>query len=492
MKKTWRNIIIVSFVLVLIEVAVTMILFKPYYDAHKVYQSIEEGNWIETQEGYNNLSTNQQNRVQEHLPDYAKWLANQYVEGNMAYEDIAASFDAVNAIDESESLYSTYMYDISKNEYVNVINGMYNATNTFNTTAEYEYRQTLNAINHRLGYDVREEILVNMLNIEYGKFLNEEITVDSMKNFYNLVIANSYYTAYDYAYVISNNVDCVVAYRSVYENAVVNYEENKYFEAMELCEIIVTAPEDGLYQQKISELYASAYEDGKAYYEDAIKDYVAKGDKDSAVELMAEVEKFYGDDVDLTYIKEDMADDWQLAAMDLLKDWETNLKDELDDFSTGEYILENKYNTLKPDSVLLYDVDGNIIPELFLFKESRVNNEYVECFVYVYNEDEKIYEFDDYINVKNFCKDSNIVAFPYAFERATGDECMLVSFDGEDFYDGNMCQLINDVHYVNGAETDDLEYLETQTEILSHINERTVGNSGYSSLETSEGYILAY
>lgn len=492
MKKTWRNIIIVSFVLILIEVAVVMVLFKPYYDSYRVYKSIEKGNWIETQEGYNNLSTSQQNIVQNHLSDYAKWLANQYVEGNMAYVDIAASFDAVNAIDESKTLYAQYMYDISKNEYINVIYGMYNATNTFNTKEEYEHRQTLNAINHRLGYDVREEILVNMLNIEYEKFLNEEITADNMKNFYNLVIANSYYDAYDYAYVMANNVDCVVAYRSVYENALADFNANKHFEAMDLCKIIVTAPEDVLYQQKVSQLYADAYETGKEYYQEVIKGYVAKGDKDSAVELMAQVEALYGDDVDLTYIKEDMADDWQLAALRLLEDWENNLKDELDDFSTGQYILENKYNTLKPDSVLLYDVDGNIIPELFLFKESRLDNEYVECFVYVYNEEEDIYEFDDYINVKNFCKDSNIVAFPYAFERATGDECMLVSFDGKDFHNGNMCQLINDVHYVNGAETDDLEYLETQTEILSHINERTVGNSGYSSLETSEGYILAY
>lgn len=492
MNKTWRNIIIVSLVFVLIEAAVVAILFKPYYDCYKVYKSIENGNWIEAQEEYNSLSSSKQNRVQRYLPEYAKWLANQYAEGNIKYENTAAAFDAVNAIDESKNLYSAYMYDISKNEYVNVINGMYNAANTFNTTEAYNYRQTLNAINQRLGYDVREEILVNMLNIEYEKFLNEEITSENIDNFYNLVIGNSYYDAYNYAYVIKNNVECVRAYRSVYENALANYNESKYFETMELCKLIVTAPEDMLYQKKISELYASAYEDGKEYYQNLIREYAAKEDKNSAVELMAKVEMTYGDDVDLSQVKEDMAEAWQLAAIDLIEDWETDLKEHLSGFSSGQYILEHKYTDFKPDSVLLYDVDGDMIPELFLFNESRVNNEYVECFVYVYDDEEEKYDFSDYINVKNFCVDSNIIAFPYALDRTPGDECMLVSYNGSGFYNGNMCQIISDVHYVNGAETDDLEYLETQTEILSHMNERTVGNSGYSSIETGESYILAY
>lgn len=261
---------------------------------------------------------------------------------------------------------------------------------------------------------------------------------------------------------------------------------------MELCKLIVTAPEDMLYQKKISELYASAYEDGKEYYQNLIREYAAKEDKNSAVELMAKVEMTYGDDVDLSQVKEDMAEAWQLAAIDLIEDWETDLKEHLSGFSSGQYILEHKYTDFKPDSVLLYDVDGDMIPELFLFNESRVNNEYVECFVYVYDDEEEKYDFSDYINVKNFCVDSNIIAFPYALDRTPGDECMLVSYNGSGFYNGNMCQIISDVHYVNGAETDDLEYLETQTEILSHMNERTVGNSGYSSIETGESYILAY
>ncbi len=491
MKKTWRNIIIVSLVLILLETAAILIFLKPYYDSYRVYKSIEGGNWIETQETYDKLTFKQQERVQSYLPDYANWLAAQYMDGAMIYEDVAASFDAVNAIDDTRTLYGTYMYDISKNEYIKVINGMHKAVDTLDTKGEYDYRQTLNAINHRLGYDVREDILVNMLNIKYQQFLNEEITVDSMKNFYNLVIANSIYTAYDYAGVISHNVDCVIAYRSVYENAVADCNEDRYFEAMELCNIIVPAGEDTLYQNKIRELFETAYEAGKEYYPEKIQDYVNQGKKGNAVELMGQVEDFYGDDIDLTYIKEDMASDWQLAAIDVVNNWEKDLEDALSEFSTGEYILEHEYdNKLKPDSLVFYDINGDLVPELFMFNSDRADNEYVECFIYVYNGE--TYEFEEFLNVKHFCTDSNIVVFPSGFDRAKGDECQLVFFDGSSFYKGDMCQLINDVYYVNGAETDDLEYLETQTEILSHINERVIANCGYSSLKDGEGYILAY
>lgn len=490
MKKTWRNIIIISLILVVLETVATMIIIRPYYKCQLVYNSISGGNWIEAQENYNNLSQSGKNRVQSYLPEYAAWLASSYTKGEISYEDTAASFDAINAIDDTKTLYDKYMTDISKNEYVIVIDGMHQATDIFDSKSEFEYRKTLNAIMHRLDNDSREAILVNMLNMKYDSYLNDEISVESMCNFYNLVIANSYYAAYDYAFFIQKNVDCVVAYRGVYENARVDYDEQRYFEAMELCKIIVPAPGDTVYAGKVEELYNMSYEAGKEYYQKQLDGYVAKGDKKGAVALMNKIETVYGKDFDLSSTKEAMAQDWQLAAIKLAKDWEPGLKKALGEFSTGEYILENEYNELKPDSILLYDVNGDMLPELFLFNKKRANNEYVECFMYAYVDDK--YEFLDYINVKNFCSTSDIVVFPYAFERTAGDECMLVSFNGTELTYGNKCQEIGGVYYVNGEEKDDIDYLAAQTEILANINEKTVGNGKYSSLEEAEGYILAY
>lgn len=490
MNKGWKKVIIISLMLVILEMVITVILVRPFYKCQVVYNSIDEGNWIVTKDNYDKLTQNQKDRVQSYLPDYAKWLATSYMEGNISYEEIAASFDAVNVIDTTKTLYSMYMGDISQNEYVRVMNGMHSATDTFDSNAEFEYRKTLNAIIHRLDNDTRENILIAMLNYKYSQFLDEKITPESMKNFCKLVLDNSYYAAYDYAELINNNLDCVIAYRAVYENAVAEYDKEKYLEAMELCNMIQVAPEDSLYEKKINDLYAGAYDAGKEYYKSMLDDYVAKDDKKNAIKLMGSLKEIYGNEIDLDSVTESMASEWQLAAIDCTSDWEPGLKKALGEFSTGEYILEHEYEKLKPDSILLYDVNGDMIPEMFLFNSGRTENEYVECFAYAYV-DEK-YTFLDYINIKNFCSTSDIVAFPYAFDRTAGDESMLVSFNGSRYSFGRKCQKIGGTYYVDGTETDDISYLEAQTQILSTINEKTVGNSKYGSLEDSSSYILAY
>lgn len=490
MNKKWRNIIIISLILVVLEMTTTILLVRPFYKCQLVYNSINDGNWIVTQDNYSKLSQGQKDRVQSYLPDYAKWLAQSYLDKDIDYERTAAAFDAINSIDETNQLYEKYMGDISRNEYVRVMNGMHSATDNFDSNKEFEYRKTLNAIIHRLDNDTRENILIAMLNYKYSQFLNEEITPDSMRNFCKLVIDNSYYVAYDYAGLITNNLDCVVAYRAIYENALAEYGEEKYLEAMELCDMLQVAPEDSLYEKKISDLYSEAYEAGKEYYRNQLDSYVAKDDKKNAIKLMASLKEIYGNEIDLAGVTEAMASEWQLAAIDCTENWEPGLKKALGEFTTGEYILEHEYEKLKPDSILLYDVNGDMIPEMFLFNSSRAGNEYVECFAYAYIDGK--YTFLDYINIKNFCSTSDIVAFPYAFDRTAGDEYMLVSYNGSRYSFGRKCQEIGGTYYVDGAEVDDVSYLDAQTQILSTINEKTVGNSKYGSLEDSSSYILAY
>lgn len=490
MKKTWRNVIIISLILVVIEITATFILVHPYFETQLVYNSISEGNWIETKENYDKLSSTQMERVQEYLPAYAAWEARQYATGEVTYEEAAATFDAINAIDESGTLYSTFMYDISKNEYVKVFRELHRVETSFDNTEIYTLRQTLNAISLRLDNSSREELLVMLLNEKYQEFLDEEISVDSAKSFVSLVVSNSIYDAYEYALVIGNNIDCVVNYRAIYENAKLCFDEEDYFTAMDLCSDIKLDPKDTTYQTLFSDLYTQAYDTGKTYYGEKLDYYVMTGANEEAVNLMAEIDLRYGDDFDTGDYKEDLAEDWQKACVELASNWESDLKANLAETETGEYILDNEYDNLKPDSLLLYDVDGNEIPELFLFNSSRADNSYVECFVYAYVEDE--YKYMDYINVMNFCNTSSLVAFPTAFDRTVGEECVLVEFDGTSFTFGTECQKIEDVYYVDGYEVSDADYLSAQSKVLANINEKVIGNSKYSSLTDSERYILSY
>ena len=492
LKKTWRNIIIISLIFVIIEAVVAYVVINPFYKAQKVYNSIEDGNWIKTQECYEDLSDYQKDRVQSYLPDYANWVANEYALGNIEYDYTAAVFDAINSIDETDSLYDMYMYDISRNEYVKVLMGIHDAEQSFDNAGVYAKRTTLNAVIQRLDNVSREELLVCMLNEEYRKFLNEEISVESMKSFVALAETNSIYSAYGYSFIVGHNVDCVVEYRAIYENARVKYDEEEYLTVLDMCKDLKASPDDTLYTEKIATLYEDAYNTGKEYYQEILDGYVIKQDADSATALMEELALRYGDDFDVSQVKEDLADDWQLAVMDYVKEWDTYLKRDLATTSTGQYILENKYDSLAPDTLLLQDINGDLVPEMFLYKRSHAEAEhtYIGCYMYAYVDGE--YEFLNYINIMNFCKGSYLVAFPNPFGRTTGEECMLVSFDGSSLSYVNECQHIGDEYFVNGESCTDVEYLTAQTEILSYVSEKTVANGDYTSLDDSDTYILSY
>jgi len=174
----------------------------------------------------------------------------------------------------------------------------------------------------------------------------------------------------------------------------------------------------------------------------------------------------------------------------LAEKWDEDLEYQLKQDDVGEYILTYQYDVLRPDSILLYDIDGNETPELFLFNQSRTGNDYVECFVYVYVDGK--YQYKDYINVMNFCSTSSLVAFPVAFDRTLGEECMLVEFDGESFTYSIKCQKIESIYYVDDVEVNDADYLSAQSKVLANINEKVISNADYVSLFDCEKYILSY
>ena len=100
---------------------------------------------------------------------------------------------------------------------------------------------------------------------------------------------------------------------------------------------------------------------------------------------MEEIEQVYGDDVNLDSAKEAMLEDWQLAYLNYMDNFEERLKTDLTGTDTGTYILENRYDSYKPDNVLLYDIDDNGVAELFLFNSSQLDRDYVGCFIYTYD-----------------------------------------------------------------------------------------------------------
>lgn len=116
MKKTWRNIIIISFVLIALELVGSLIFIAPYYKVQRVFDSINEGKWNETTDYYEKLNREQKDKVMSCLDSYTASICQKYIDGEITYLEAAASLDAINSIDETGTLFTKYSDDLNHNE----------------------------------------------------------------------------------------------------------------------------------------------------------------------------------------------------------------------------------------------------------------------------------------------------------------------------------------------------------------------------------------
>lgn len=491
MKKVWKKIIIVSLVLIILEAASFFVFILPYYRIYSIFKDIEEGSWSSVSEKYDALSDSMKSRVQDGLPDYAVYICEEYLDGSIGYKEAAASFDAINAIDETGTIMDSYLADISYNEYKELVRSMNLAGASYDNSTLYSMMDTLRSVQQRMQNEDRERALIELINEEYCAYLNEEITAEQMQTFSSTISGLSLYDAYNYTAVIMSNVSNVELYRSYYREALTYFDEQKYFDVLTICTSVNLDEKDTLYKGKFDELYAQAYDEGKTYYGTLLENYIASGDNVRAVSLMDSITQCYSDGFDLTDIKQRLASDWQLAYIEYIDNIDELLENDLNTFETGRYILENKYDSLKPDSLVLHDIDGDGVPEMFLYNSSQRDNEdYIGCFIYAYSGGRC--SFLNYVNVRSFCRDSYLIGFPVSFGRSEGDEYSLVQYDGSSLTQISYCQEMGSTYYVNGTESSDVDYLSARTSILSHADAYNVGNSKGSNLSDGETYILTY
>lgn len=56
MKKNWRKVIIISFVLIALELILSIIFLTPYYRVRRVFDNIDAGRWQEAKECFEQLN----------------------------------------------------------------------------------------------------------------------------------------------------------------------------------------------------------------------------------------------------------------------------------------------------------------------------------------------------------------------------------------------------------------------------------------------------
>lgn len=488
MKNKWIKIILVSTILFVLELLVVLFYFRPYILRYKIFDSIENGSYVKAEKYYGKLDDEDKEAVNKKIGDYITYLADSYYKGEMSYDDISASFNAIKTIYEGYD--KSYESDINANELVKTTNDLYKSEMNKDTDAIYKGRDNLNKLMLKMDNNTRESLMISLLCDKYIQYLDGHLSAEGMKTYAYLVREMSYYSAYDLAKRIYHNVDTIEWYKLAYDRAEQLSLEKNYVGALRLINQTDIDASDDKYREKFKTLYDTTYALGKRYYEDLFEKYADMKDNDAALKLLAELSDVYKDEFDISGLEGQLANGWQNAYMAFFEDWDANLRADIGDTETGQYILDNAYDLVWPDSVCLFDVDDDGTPEAFLFNSDRLGDDYIESFMYHYNGEKA--EYLGYVNVISFCVNSNLLTFPRAFERTTGEEYALTAYDGTMIGIMTYCQNINGDYYVDGEDAEEYEFLTAKTDILQYQSRYNIANAGHAGLDEAKSFILTY
>ncbi|MBQ9609560.1 MAG: hypothetical protein IJV15_08980 [Lachnospiraceae bacterium] len=472
MKNGWRKVVIFSLIIIILETICAVLIVLPFYSRQMVFSNIEKGNSVKTRAYYDMLSDTQQENVQSYLEDFAATLCSKYISGGLTYDQTVSALDALGDIDRTHSITAKYINDVASNEFKVVVKNLCKARTMNNTEQIFSLQNSLDDIGKRLDNDTKENLMIQLLSDEYRDYLNEIIGTDELLMFCSVAEGDFYYEAYDYSKIISQNAATVLDYRNLYYDNVAKLESNRYFEVIDACKGVSLDEWDEKYKGLFDDLYNTAYEEGKIYYVEQLNNLASGSNKKEAVMLMNEIEAYYGSEVDISDARSRLISDWQQSYLDYTEGFDVTSADN-----------SNNLNT-----VLLYDINEDNIPEMFLFDIDDIENNYVGC--EVFNSKDGICRDLGYYNIINLCDDGYIITVP---SSGVADEAYaLTEYDGEGFAEGTVCKKSGETYYVNGEEVSDADYLSVRTGILSHISPYTIENSKNSSIEDSMEYIMLF
>lgn len=492
MRKTWKIVSLVFFIMTLIILGVGVVFLHSDYKLYRFFRSIDKGDWSVTREYFDDLTTSQQQTAMSHMEGYAHELCREYAMGERSYQEITASFDAINSLDNTEELYNRRITEINYNELKSAVEDLYKANTSFDTDSVVKAKNRIDDVQKRMDTNTKEQLLIQMLNDKYQEYLDCKIDESKIRTFIGMVAGMSYYDAHNYTSVISNNVTCVEKYRAIYSQYQTMLTEQKYFDILDTYDAVYAGidPADTVYQGKFQELYQSAFYDGMDYYQAKLDNLIAASDGEAAVALMKEIEARYGDAFDLDGPKNDLASDWQKTYLQIAMNYEAILQTEFSKSDEGIYIFENEYQRLRPDSMLLYDIDKNGVAEMFLFNSQEATDENTECFAFTYSDGNYVYL--GYVNIRSFCTDSNIIAYPSEFGREFAEEHVLLRFTGSSLEQKKYTKKDGETYIVDNAEVTDAEFLTAQTSIVDHASNQRPSIMEYVDINDYESYILSY
>lgn len=370
--KKWMTVTIASLVLIIIEVILLFVLILPGKKVNDVFKELENGNGRKADRILDELSDSGEDKVKDHMDDFATYQCNQYLDGKITYEKLDKTLSAINELDDYYQFSRTYYSYVVSKEILKLYEQGYTEYKTNGETSLYDSLEDQSEDIYYGLYDTDnvDEELKAYLEEKYNSFLNGNLSFEDMQAY--VYVAEDFFggDALSYAYDIDSDLYMIESYQEDYDTAKEYYDNKQYFETIEKCDSVYIDENDttGFYD-KFQALRQDAYDEGKTYYVKQAEDCANSGDYATAREIIAQIKEVYGTEVDVSAVEALMKDPWMDAYAQYVENVTENLKT---DAATGVKIGNcDDTSTINvddyiPEELYLYDFDGNGTPEMLL------------------------------------------------------------------------------------------------------------------------------
>ena len=394
MKKKWKNILIVSLILIFIEAGAAIGYALPIYYKTAFFNAIEETKLDTAQELLNKDFGIVKLYADMDLDDYIVYHSNQYLEDQVAYEDTKtilinlehmdgykgkteAAFGKINEY-ELLKIYEDAARDYEVNsggrtDYVNEDIHL-NYVNTYHCESNlFNYYENFSADYCTKIADAMDAYLEK----KFDAFQNGELEYSKINAY--VQVAYQYFPETEYAKGLVSQLMNVGALDSAFSGAQKSFDAQEYVECIRQCDTALESYKNEsyfeLYKDKLDSLRAEAYEAGKTFYKDKISEMVDDEKIDEAKALIDSLKNIYGKDINIAELEALTVPDWKKLYKGFMADYKEKLAKMAGDGVKAADTFDSKDVNVEehmPLTAAVKDLDGDEIPELLLYDQSML------------------------------------------------------------------------------------------------------------------------
>ena len=376
-RKKWNIITVISLAAIVVELVLVFALIIPSARYNNFFKKLEMGNEEaidDAEDYYEDMNLSQRNKVDKKMPDFATYICNQYADGKITYQQLDEIYEAIDEIEGEYDYCRTYYVRANYKELTDLYEQAVAEYKTNGASSLYYEldNRFYDAYDNTYGDSELDNALVRYLEDKYNLYKNGSITFEVIEQYVDVATDFFHGDALSFALDTDSELYSISIYQDRLEEAQEYYDSKDYFETMRTCDSQLSYMDENDstgYREKFQQLRDDAYETGKTYYVEQVKQLLNNDERYDAEYLIERIQETYGDDVDLSEVEAMMQAPWEGAYKTYMQNWQENLKaDVAGGVKVGDLDDSSLINVDEnmPDKFFLYDFDDNDTPEFGL------------------------------------------------------------------------------------------------------------------------------